>query len=167
MSTVAAGLAASISKTGEGDVLLVDMNMDHHAPHRFRKGVAEVGLNEILDGQHRDEAQVSDNLYVVPHATNGERAERIVPRRFTNIIPRLRASEYDCIIFDMPPVSQVSVTPQLARFMDMVFLLVESEKTNRGAVKRASDLLAQASCTFSVIVNRTRNYLPAALLQEV
>lgn len=167
VSTVAAGLAASISKTGEGDVLLVDMNMNHHAPHRFRKGVAEVGLNEILDGRHRDEAQVSDNLYVVPHATNGERTERIVPKQFTNIIPRLRASEYDCIIFDMPPVSQVSVTPQLARFMDMVFLLVEAEKTNRGAVKRASNLLAQASCTFSVIVNRTRNYLPAALLQEV
>ncbi len=167
VSTVAAGLAASLSKTGEGNVLLVDMNMGPHTPHHFRDGKIQVGLDDLLEGQHREQARVQDHLFVVPHATGHERLSRILPKRFSNMIPRLRASDYDYIIFDMPPVNQVSVTPQLARNMDMVFLLVESEKTNRDAVKRASSLLAQASCTLSVIVNRTRNYLPRPLLQEV
>lgn len=167
VSTVAAGLAASLSNTGEGNVLLVDMNMDQHAPSHFHKGTVRMGLDELLDGQNRDEALVQDKLYMVPHATGTGRFARILPKRFTDIIPRLRASDYDYIIFDMPAVSQVSVTPQLARFMDMVFLLVESEKTNRDAVKRASNLLTQVSCTLGVVVNRTRNYLPRALLQEV
>lgn len=167
VSTVAAGLAASLSKTGEGNVLLVDMNMGQQTPSHFRNGKVQVGLDELLEGQDRDAAMVQDHLYVVPHATGSERLARILPTRFTNMIPRLRASDYDYIIFDMPAVNQVSVTPQLARYMDMVFLLVESEKTNRDAVRRASSLLTQASCTLSVIVNRTRNYLPRALLQEV
>ncbi len=167
VSTVTAGLAASLSKTGDGNVLLVDMNMGPHTPHHFRDGKIQVGLDDLLEGQHREEARVQDHLFVVPHATGNERLSRILPKWFSNMIPRLRASDYDYIIFDMPPVNQVSVTPQLARNMDMVFLLVESEKTNRDAVKRASSLLAQASCTLSVIVNRTRNYLPRPLLQEV
>lgn len=167
VSTVAAGLAASLSKTGDGNVLLVDMNMGPHTPYHFRDGKIQVGLDDLLEGQHREEARVQDHLFVVPHATGNERLSRILPKRFSNMIPRLRASDYDYIIFDMPPVNQVSVTPQLARNMDMVFLLVESEKTNRDAVKRASGLLAQASCTLSVIVNRTRNYLPRPLLQEI
>ncbi len=167
VSTVATGLAASLSKTGDGNVLLVDMNMGPHTPHHFRDGKIQVGLDDLLEGQHRDDARVQEHLFVVPHATGTERLSRILPSRFTNMIPRLRASDYDYIIFDMPPVNQVSVTPQLARNMDMVFLLVESEKTNRDAVKRASSLLTQASCTLSVIVNRTRNYLPRPLLQEI
>jgi Mrp family chromosome partitioning ATPase len=167
VSTIAAGLAAALSKTGEGNVLLVDMNMEQHAPYHFRNGTIRVGLDELLDGQRRDDAMVQNNLYAVPHATGRERLARILPKRFTDMIPRLRASDYDFVIFDMPAVNQVSVTPQLARFMDMVFLMVESEKTNREAVKRASSLLTQASCTLGIIVNRTRNYLPRALLQEV
>lgn len=167
VSTVAAGLAAALSKSGEGNVLLVDMNVEQQAAFHFRNGSVRVGLDELLDGQHRDDAMVQDNLYVVPHATGSERLARILPKRFTSMLPRLRASDYDYIIFDMPAVSQVSVTPQLARFMDMVFLLAESEKTNRDALKRASGLLTQASCSLGVVVNRTRNYLPRALLQEV
>jgi Uncharacterized protein involved in exopolysaccharide biosynthesis len=167
VSTVAAGLAASLSKTGDGNVLLVDMNMGPHTPYHFRDGKIQIGLDDLLEGQHRDEARVHEHLFVVPHATGTERLSRILPKRFSDMIPRLRASDYDYIIFDMPPVNQISVTPQLARNMDMVFLLVESEKTNRDAVKRASNLLSQASCTLSVIVNRTRNYLPRPLLQEI
>jgi uncharacterized protein involved in exopolysaccharide biosynthesis len=166
-STVAAGLASALSKSGEGNVLLVDMNTGKNRPYHFRNGEVRVGLDELLDGQNRDEAMVQDNLYVVPHAVGNERLARILPKRFTDMVPRLRASDYEYIIFDMPAVSQVSVTPQLSRFMDMVFLVVGSEKTNRGAVKRASSLLNEASCTLGVIVNRTRNYLPRALLQEV
>ena len=52
-------------------------------------------------------------------------------------MPKLKASDYDYIIFDMPPVNQISITPRLAGFMDMVLLVIESEKTDREVVKRA------------------------------
>ena len=46
-------------------------------------------------------------------------------------MPKFKASDYDYIIFDMPHVSQTSVTPRLAGLMDMVLFVIEAEKTRR------------------------------------
>jgi hypothetical protein len=62
----------------------------------------------------------------------------VLPKRFSHLVPMMKASDYDYIIFDMPPVSEISITPRLARFMDMVLLVVESEKTSRDAAARVS-----------------------------
>ena len=62
-------------------------------------------------------------------------------------MPKLKASDYDYIIFDMPPVSQTSVTARLAGLMDMVLLVIESEKTDRDVVQQASRCCAiQGQC---------------------
>ena len=49
-------------------------------------------------------------------------------------MPKLKASQYDYIIFDMPPVSQTSMTARLSGLMDMVLLVIESEKTSKYTV---------------------------------
>ncbi len=82
-------------------------------------------------------------------------------------MPKLKASDYDYIIFDMPPVSQISPTPKLAQFMDMVFMVVESEKTDRDVVKRATDLLAESKTNVGIVLNKSHNYVPRRLVQEL
>ena len=82
-------------------------------------------------------------------------------------MPRLKASDYDYIVFDMPPVSSTSPTVSLASMLDMTFLVIESEKTNRDAVKRAGALLADAKVTTTALLNKTQNYLPEWLHQEM
>jgi Fe-S cluster assembly protein SufD len=145
VSTIAAGLAASLSETGEGNVLLVDMNLQNGAAHRFHKGDLTGGIDEALTADKREDARVQENLYVVSERDSIEKMPGILPKRFKSLVPRLKASDYDYIIFDMPPVSQISITPRLARFMDMVLLVAESEKSDRDAVKRAGALLAEAT----------------------
>jgi len=167
VSTIAAGLAAGLSQTGDGNVLLVDMNMGCQQPYHFHRGDLQYGLDELLEGGNRESALVQDHLYVVSHATGEDKLERIMPKRFNHLVPKLKASDYDYIIFDMPAVSQLSVTPQLARYMDMVLLVVESEKTSREVVKRASHLLAESKANVSVVLNKTRNYVPRRLQQEI
>jgi Mrp family chromosome partitioning ATPase len=66
----------------------------------------------------------------------------------------------------MPNVSQVSITPRLAGFMDMVLLVVESEKTDRDLVEGACGLLAESKAHVGVVLNKTRNYVPARFQQE-
>jgi Mrp family chromosome partitioning ATPase len=66
----------------------------------------------------------------------------------------------------MPPVSQTSVTARLATYMDMTLLVVESEKTNRDVVKRATALLGESKANVTAILNKTHNYVPRALQQE-
>jgi polysaccharide biosynthesis transport protein len=164
VTTTAAGLARSLSETGEGNVLLVDMTAGQGSAQQFYRGKDVVGLEDILST--RDEAQVQDKLYVVAEEPGREKLSRILPQRFTKLVPKLKASNFDYIIFDMPAISQISITPRLAGFMDMVLMVIESEKTDRELVQRATSLLAQSNAHVGAVLNKARSYVPAALHQE-
>jgi Mrp family chromosome partitioning ATPase/uncharacterized protein involved in exopolysaccharide biosynthesis len=163
VTTIAAGLAASLSETGDGNVLLVDMNIDNGEMQKFFKGKSIGQLDDLLEGKTRDNALVQENLYVVTEGRNGEGVSRILPKRFAAIVPKLKASDYDYIIFDMPPVSQTSITARLSSFMDMVLLVIESEKTGCEVAQRANALLAESNATVSAVLNKTKKYVPNRL----
>jgi succinoglycan biosynthesis transport protein ExoP len=169
VSTVASGLAASLSETGEGNVLLVDMNIENGSAHFFQDGKLACGLDEVLEKDaNRESAQVEKNLFVVAENTADEKLPRILHKRFSALIPKLHASDFDYIIFDMPPVSQTSATTRVARFMDMVFMVVEAEKTDSDIVKHATHMLAEAKAgTVGVVLNKSHNYVPQRLSQEL
>lgn len=164
VTTTAAGLASCLSETGEGNVLLVDMTAGQGSAQQFYRGKQVCGLEEILSV--RDSAQVQDKLYVVAEEPGQDRLSRILPQRFNKLVPKLKASNFDYIIFDMPAVSQISITPRLAGFMDMVLLVIESEKTDRDLVQRATALLAQSKSHVGAILNKSKNYVPRRLHQE-
>jgi Mrp family chromosome partitioning ATPase len=166
VSTIASGLAASLSETGEGNVLLVEMNQEHGAAHYFHHGDLACNIDDALASERRDSALVQENLYVVTEAPNAEKVASVLPQRFKSLMPRLAASDYDYIIFDMPPVNQVSLTPRLARFMDMVLMVVESGKTTRGVANQAGAMLAETNANIGVILNKSRHYVPRWLHEE-
>ncbi len=166
VTTTAAGLAATLSETGDGNVLLVDMN-PNGAAHQFYKGKLECCLDDVLENGKRDNALVQDNLYIVSEAATGDRLPRVLPKRFKHLVPRLKATDYDYIIFDLPPISQISATARLARFMDMVFVVAESEKTDLDVLKRATALLTETKANVGIVLNKARTYVPKQLQQEL
>jgi uncharacterized protein involved in exopolysaccharide biosynthesis/Mrp family chromosome partitioning ATPase len=167
VSTISAGLAASLSETGDGRVLLVDMNLENGAAQQFVRGKPGCQLDDALISEKRDNALVQENLYVVSEGSNADKLPRILPKRFASLLPKLKASDYDYIIFDMPPVSQTSVTTRLAGFMDTVMLVIESEKTDRDVVMQAHQLLAQSKANVTAVLNKTRRYVPARLQDDI
>lgn len=168
VTTMAAGLAATLSETGDGNVLLVDMNLEQGAAHQFYQGKPARGLSEALDGGDRANACVAENFYMVTaHETNNQKLPRILPKRFANLVPKMKASDYDYIIFDMPPITQTSVTARLSGFMDMVVVVVESEKTGQEILKRAHGLLNESRATVAAVLNKQRAYVPKKLSQEL
>jgi uncharacterized protein involved in exopolysaccharide biosynthesis/Mrp family chromosome partitioning ATPase len=166
VSSVAAGLAASLSETGDGNVLLVDMREQKGAAHAFTRGLPACGLAAALENETRESAQVQNNLYVVSANSVDQKLQRIIPQQFSHFVPKLKASDYDYIIFDMPPVGQTSITAKVARFMDMVLMVIESEKTDRDVAKRASDLLAESKASVAAVLNKRRRYVPEWLQQD-
>ena len=60
-STLAGGLAAALSETGDGKVLLVDMNVGRPEIHPFFRGAPACSLTEALVGEP---AQAGENLYL-------------------------------------------------------------------------------------------------------
>ena len=170
VTTIAAGLAATLSKTGEGNVLLVDMTLRQGVVHPFHRGKPACTLTELLEDQKdqkMDDAQVQKNLYVVTEGITGDSPSGLIPRQFAGLMPKLKAGDYDYIIFDMPPVSQVSVTAKLGRFMDVNLMVVESEKTEVDVVKQASALVSGSRANVGLVLNKKRTYVPQWLHQEL
>lgn len=165
VSAIAAGLATSLAETGER-VLLVDMKLEHGVAQQFFLGRPCCGLDEALALETRDSALVQENLYVVTAGSPDERFQRILPRLFVSLLPRIRSSDYGYIIFDMPPVTQTSITSRLAGFMDMVLLVIQSEKTHVDAAQQAIGLLAHSKTKIGVVLNKTRKYIPERLHRE-
>jgi Mrp family chromosome partitioning ATPase len=166
VSTIAAGLASSLSETGDGRVLLVDMNMENGSAQQFFRGQPNCKLDDALESETRDGARVQENLYVVNEDTFTDKLPRALPKRFASLIPKLKASDYDYIIFDMPPVSPTSVTARLSGFMDTVMLVIESEKTDQQVVQQANALLLQSKANVTAVLNKTKTYIPKKLHQD-
>lgn len=167
VSTIASGLAASLSETGDGRVLLVDMNQENGGAQQFFHGKANCKLDDALLRDKRDEALVQERLYVVSEGSASDKLSRVLPKRFAALVPQLKASDYDYIIFDMPPVSQTSITTRLAGFMDTVMLVIESEKTDRETVQQANALLTQSKANVTAVLNKTKQHVPGRLTHDI
>lgn len=167
VSSVAAGLAATLSETGVGNVLLVDMNVEGGSAQQFRKGKLACGVDDVLEAEKRENALVQEHLYVAAEPVGvDDKLPRILPKRFAGLIPRLKASDFDYVIFDMPPVNQISPTARLAGLMDQVLLVIESEKTNQDVVKRVVTLLGESNAKVSTVLNKVNKYVPSRLNHE-
>src|SRR5215467_2069974 len=162
-STLAAGLAASLSETDDGKVLLVDVNLGPEDVHPFFKGKPAYSLTAALKPQ-TEIASASENLYLatVGSSSTGGLAQ-IGLKKFFDMMPNMKASDFDYIIFDMPPLDQTSPTWGMAAFMDKLLLVVEAEKTNRDLIKRGYGKLVAERENVAVVVNKTRSYVPKAL----
>ncbi len=165
-TTVAAGLAATLSQTGEGNVLLVDMTLGSESAQQFYHGKNIENLEQLLGDSPVTEKKNEGKLVVAAEGSNGFKLPKILPNRFNDLVPKLKTSEFDYIIFDMPAVSPISVTPRLASFMDAVFLVIESEKADKDVVTRATELLQKTNDNIGAILNKTKSYVPKRLQEE-
>ena len=166
VSTLAAGLAAALSETGDGHVLLVDMNQENGAAQQFYKGKPDCGLAAALEYETKDNAMVKDNLYVVTAESNADSFAPLLPQNFSMLVPKLKASDFDYVIFDLPSVSPTSITSRLARYMDLVLLVAESEKTDMEVLAQANAWLTDSGATVNIILNKAHNPVPARLHQD-
>lgn len=165
VSSITAGLAATLSETGDGNVLLVKISGDKGAARQFYRGEPGYSLDQVLETE-KNCTLVKANLYAITEQTNGDVLPANLPKKLSALMPKLKASEYDYIIFDMPPVNQTTATARLSGLMDMVLLVIEAEKTNQDVVKRVIQLLAESKATVGTVLNKSRNYIPAKLSQE-
>jgi polysaccharide biosynthesis transport protein len=166
VSSIASGLAASLSETGDGNVLLVNISGEQGAAQQFYKGKPGGSLDEALEAGKKHDALVRADLYANTEQMDSDMLPAELPPKISALMPKFKASEYDYIIFDMPPVNQTSVTARLSGLMDMVLLVIESEKTNQDVAQRVNKLLEESKANVSTVLNKTRTYVPAWLHQD-
>jgi Mrp family chromosome partitioning ATPase len=168
VTTVAAGLAQSLSETGDGSVLLVELNLEQGlALSHFCHGKPGFTLSEMMDEAVLNNAADHKDLYLVSPGKNNGASSMVVYQKLAELMPRLKVSQLDYVVFDMPPVSLMTPTAKLAGMLDTTLLVVASGETQRAAVTRALSLLRESEATVMPILNKSHSYLPRWLENRV
>lgn len=158
-STLAAGLAAALSEMDEGKVLLVDVNLEHAAVHPFFAGRPASTLSAALE-QNGPIPSAAENLYLATVASPTAGPMQRALKRFFTLMPNLKESDFDYIIFDLPPLTETNPTLGMATFMDKLLLVVEAEANNRDTVTRGYAELIANRANVSIVFNKAHTYIP-------
>jgi uncharacterized protein involved in exopolysaccharide biosynthesis len=160
-STIAAGIARAFAENNNQKVLLVDLN-----PAKRTAGPQEhdtVSLWSALEtSKTRDFRRSPRNLYLASAPTRrcGKNSTRLASTAVHELMPQLEASEFDYIVFDLPPVGPTSPTIAMAGFMDKVLLVLDAENTNRESLSWSFSELEKGCADVSCIFNKAKSHAP-------
>lgn len=143
VSTVAANLALAAAEMSLGPVLLVDANL----PHPDIAGMFELdpvanerGFVDALQGEDWQDLVVSTtvaNLSVMLPGTAGPNRQLLNERAaIRRTIEQLR-EDFEWIIFDLPPATELSECFALSGQLDSVLVVVQADGPPRETVRKA------------------------------
>lgn len=81
-----------------------------------------------------------------------------------SVLDQFHGHEYDCVLFDLPPVTESEVTVRLLSRMDGIVLILETLKTQRTQAMSSVHQLEQLHCCiYGAVLNKFRTPVPAGL----
>ncbi|HEX7860379.1 MAG TPA: Wzz/FepE/Etk N-terminal domain-containing protein [Verrucomicrobiae bacterium] len=159
-SRIATGLAAALSRDVQRSVLYIGLEKNKVAISAFSHGRP---ASNFAEGPTDDNsAPLGSELVALSHFPNKPDGASIV-QTFSDMMPKLRTSDYDYVIFDLPPVSETTGSLRLASQIERTLLVVESEETSKAKVDRVRDLLTGTGTQLYAVLNKTRTYGPQFL----
>jgi uncharacterized protein involved in exopolysaccharide biosynthesis/Mrp family chromosome partitioning ATPase len=168
-STIAAGLAKSFSEISGAKVLLVDLSSYHPEESEIFGETPRHSLNGALQLARNITFKASrQSLYYASATARRDQTglTTFSPIHLYELMPQLQASDFDYIIFDMPPIDQTSRTLTMAGLMDKILLVLDAENTSRDALKWGYSELVKGRADVSCIFNKTRSHAPSWLTGE-
>lgn len=168
-STIAAGVAKSFSEIDGAKVLLIDLSSRHpediRASSEFTLHSVQAALQLARHDKFKDSPQ---SLYYASAVARREPSGKasFSPLHLYELLPHLQSSDYDYIIFDMPPVDQTSRTLAMAGLMDKVLLVLDAENTSRDSLKWGYAELVKGRADVSCVFNKVRPQAPSWLIGE-
>ncbi len=163
-STIAANVAFFLAKTGKR-VLLVDANLRHpvldqHFQLDNHQGLSgafmEMWLQtEVeLDGQPTEVPTLQVLTAGVPPSNSAELLQSPLAHQ---LFDRFKASDFDYVIFDTPPLLPVADAQILASYIPITVLVIDASKTPRKVLLRAKRILDKTRTTIiGVALNKSR-----------
>lgn len=162
-STIAAGLAKAFSEVNGAKVLLVDLNSEYPDDNpMFGSKPLHSVVGALQAARNTRFKEGGQNLYLASAAAtkSDPNATPFGPMHLYELLPHFRASEFDYVIFDMPPMGQTSPTLAMAGLMDKVLLVVDGEDTSRDALKWGYSELVKGRADVSCVFNKARSHAP-------
>jgi capsular exopolysaccharide synthesis family protein len=169
-TTTSAILAATLARSGRSKILLIDANLRTPALEGVFNEETEhaQGLSDVVAADVPVESVIYQtnfpNLFLLPVGKGHSSPSYLFDGDpITNLLNDLR-ERFDFIIIDGAPLDGYSESLFLASKVDGVVLVVESEKTKKQTVRRIKKELEWAPINLlGVVLNKKKNYIPAAL----
>ncbi len=146
---VSANMAIAFANSGK-KVLLVDADLRKPKQHKLFNVDSEPGLSNMIvregvESLHDAIRPIEglENLYLMPCGSIPYSPEILGSNRMGELLKEMN-EEFDLVIFDTPPVVNVSDATLLCQHVPWTILVVRSFSTQRELAKRARDLLAQS-----------------------
>ncbi len=172
VSTIAANLAATLSRHDNGRVLLVDANIGHPLVHQIFEAKLSPGLTDVLaNGQSNDDTIQSlpaHKLHILSAGTTNENLSEIFDSDgFTKLLTSIK-NHYRFVVIDVPALNETSSSARLAGLCDGVVLVVEAEQLRWEVAQRAREQLVNSDANIlGVVLNKRRFHVPAWLYQTL
>jgi polysaccharide biosynthesis transport protein len=124
----------------------------------------EKGMRNITDvmlgGIDIDETLASSglrNIWIIPAGIYPPNAAELLASRDLGLITNKLKGDFDCIIFDSPPILPVTDAAIIAPLVDGVIICYEIGKTSRSALLRTKSQLESVNATIKgIVLNHTK-----------
>ncbi|MEI6605393.1 MAG: Wzz/FepE/Etk N-terminal domain-containing protein [Verrucomicrobiota bacterium] len=159
-STIAIAIAKAFAENGKFKVLLVDLNSSWSVA--LPASPVE-SLDTALEISRTDAFRKSPrSLYFAgaPTHRSSKGARSLASVAMHELMPQLEVSDFDYILFDMPPAGPTSPTIAIAGFMDKVLLVLDGENTNRESLSWSYAELEKGRADVSCVFNKSRSHAP-------
>lgn len=172
VSAVAANLATTLARLGQGDVLLVDANLGHPSVHetfktRLSPGLAETLTNGSSNGNAVVPSQVH-NLHILSAGTTKRNLSEILNSDELRKLLNSMKKNYRFVVLDLPAISEASWAIRLASLCDGVCLVVEAERSRWEVVDRVREQLVKSNANLlGVVLNKRKMHIPEWLYRTL
>jgi capsular exopolysaccharide synthesis family protein len=172
VSAVAANLATTLARLGQGDVLLVDANLGHPSVHETFKTKLSPGLADTLtNGSNNGDAVTPSqvhNLHILSAGTTKRSFSEIFGSDDLRKLLNSMKKNYRFVVLDLPAVNEASWAIRLACLCDGVCLVVEAERSRWEVVDRVREQLVRSNANLlGVVLNKRKLHIPQWLYRTL
>jgi Mrp family chromosome partitioning ATPase len=166
-STIATGLAYTISLFENSNVLLVDSNTHHPNVDKVTginrpKGLYEMNVSGVAGNDS------GNGLHSMLSGNMSDYVNKVkAPDKIGSLLPAVEKMEYRIIILDLPSLSEGAAAAKAAGIADGTLLVVESERVRREVLQRAKEKLNKSGANIvGSVLNKRRYYIPKWIYQR-
>lgn len=168
VTTVATNLARAITNIIDGNVLLVQANLERSDLARIFRLRGQQGWADVyLEGEspHDVVTETRDEGLFVMSAGNvpGKCTLTYETSRLRELIEELKDG-FEFIVFDLPLANELSGCFALAGVLDGTLMVLQADRTSPAAAKGAKSQLERYGANLiGAVVNKKKNYTPSFL----
>jgi CO dehydrogenase nickel-insertion accessory protein CooC1 len=160
-TTIVREFAMTLSLVFKASVLVVDANPNHGAAHAC--GVAEVpALSELLRSLQGRDAEGAKQPGVTVAIFDSEVANNPAAQRTNGVgLGDALRKHFDYVVFDGPALGSSAAAASLARHVDGVVIVIDSERTRWPVVENTKKAYESTGAkVLGVILNKRAFYIP-------